>query len=120
MLHGPGTTMTCAITLLLSCSLLADAPVRPSALVDLELVLAADASHSMSRAGRRLERAAYAQAFRTADLVEAASSGAQRRIAVTLIEWSGKDEQTVVVPWTIVGDDISARAFADAIEAAPL
>lgn len=112
--------MACAVSLLLSCSLLAGSSSQPSTTVDLELVLASDASLSMNTTGRQLERAGYAQAFRTADVVEAVSSGAHHRIAVTLVEWSGQAEQTVVVPWTIVGDKASAEAFAGAIETAPL
>jgi hypothetical protein len=112
--------MACAVGLLLICSLLASSPSRPSTSVDLELVLASDASLSMNRPGRQLERAGYARAFRDGDVVAAIGSGAQRRIAVTLIEWSGQAEQTIVVPWTIVGDKASAEAFSEAIEAAPL
>src|SRR5690349_8498585 len=112
--------MACVVSLLLSCSLLASASLQAGATVDLELVLASDASLSISTAGRQLERRGHAQAFRTSDVIAAVTSGALRRIAVTLIEWSGQAEQTIVVPWTIIGDEASARAFSDAIEAAPL
>jgi hypothetical protein len=101
--------MACLLGLLVSCSLLAGVPSVPSESVDLELVLAIDAHLSMNRIGRHFEREGYAQAFRTADVIAAVGSGARRRIAVALIEWSGQAEQTVVVPWSIIGDEESAE-----------
>jgi hypothetical protein len=112
--------MACTVGLLLSCSLMTSSPAPPTSSVDLELVLAVDASVSMNRSGRRFERDGYVQAFETADVVAAVRSGPLGRIAVTLVEWSGADDQSIVVPWTILSDETSAAAFADAIDRAPL
>ena len=36
------------------------------------------------------------------------------RVAVTYVEWAGDDMQEVVVPWTVLDGDASAKAFAAA------
>jgi hypothetical protein len=112
--------MACTTGLLLTCSLLIGTPTEPARAVDLELVMAVDASHSMSFSGRRFEREGYAQAFRSPDVIAAILSGPRHLVAVTLVEWSGQADQTIVVPWTIIGDRADAEAFAGAIEEAPL
>lgn len=41
------------------------------------------------------------------------------RIAVVYVEWSGADEQTVVVTWTVVDGAEAARSFADTLGRKP-
>jgi hypothetical protein len=36
-----------------------------------------------------------------------------------MVQWTGPSLQTLAVPWTLIKDEASANAFADAIEAAP-
>ena len=45
--------------------------------------------------------------------------GKHHAIAVTFVEWSGADEQKVVVDWTVIHDGEAAAAMASAIMAAP-
>ena len=87
--------------------------------VDVQLVLAADVSRSMTIDERLLQRNGYAAAFRHPELVSAVLSGARGRIAVTYVEWAGSTEQSIVVPWTIVSDSASAEWFAHRLDVGP-
>jgi hypothetical protein len=83
--------------------------------VDLALVLSIDASRSVSNARHALQRSGLAAAFESAAVIEAIGGGDRHAIAVTLVEWSGPNEQTQLVDWTILSDAASAYAFAEAI-----
>jgi hypothetical protein len=94
-------------------------PARAQAAVDLELVLAVDASGSVSHERFVLQQQGYVAAFRDPRLLQAVRSGAQARIAVTMVQWTGPVMQVQAVPWTLISDEASMQAFADAIEKAP-
>jgi hypothetical protein len=87
--------------------------------VDLNLVLAVDASGSVSAHRFDLQKRGYSAAFRDAQVIKAIRSGEHRSIAVTVLQWTGYTLQAIAVPWTLVRDDASARALADAIDATP-
>lgn len=87
--------------------------------VDLRLVLAVDASGSVNDVRFELQKRGYSAAFRNARVLNAITSGSQRAIAVTMMQWTGPAMQVQVVPWTLVGDEASMHAFAGAIDAAP-
>lgn len=65
--------------------------------VDLLLVLATDVSNSVDEAGFQFQRKGYVAAITSPFVIEAIQSGPLRRIAVCYIEWSGVDEQKLVV-----------------------
>jgi len=94
-------------------------PVRAQTAVDVELVLAVDASGSVSQERFVLQQRGYAAAFRDARLLQAIRSGAARSIAVTMTQWTGPAMQIQVVPWARIADEASMLAFAEAIEKAP-
>jgi hypothetical protein len=87
--------------------------------VDVALVLAADVSRSITTDEFQLQRQGYAKAIADPDVVRAIQAGANGAIALTFIEWAGGEEQQVVVDWQIVHDPASAKAFTDALLAAP-
>lgn len=87
--------------------------------VDLQLVLAVDASGSVSNDRFILQQHGYSAAFRNPRLLEAIRSGTTRRIAVTMTQWTGYDQQMQVVPWREIRDAASMLEFADAIDEAP-
>jgi hypothetical protein len=88
--------------------------------VDLELVLLADATGSIDEAEIRLQRQGYADAMLDPEVLFAiANGGADGRIVVTYVEWAGAASQDVVVDWMVVDGEESARAFGDALLAAP-
>jgi hypothetical protein len=86
---------------------------RAAEQVDLLLVLAADISHSVDEVKFQLQRSGYAAAFSDPRVIEAIRSGPNGRIAVAFVEWSGPLSQKVVIDWTVIGDDKTARLFGD-------
>lgn len=87
--------------------------------VDLQLVLAVDASGSVDQVRFELQKRGYVAAFRHARVLQAVRSGPNRAIAVTMVQWTGPMLQVQVVGWTLIGDEETAVAFSDAIERAP-
>lgn len=87
--------------------------------VDLRLVLAVDASGSVNETRFELQKQGYAAAFRNPRVLRAIQSGPNRKIALTMAQWTGPALQVQVTPWTVVGDAASMQAYAAAIEAAP-
>ena len=87
--------------------------------VDLKLVLAVDASGSVNETRFELQKRGYSAAFRHPSVLRAIQSGANARIAVTMVQWTGPALQVQVVPWTVVGDEASMHGFAAMIDAAP-
>jgi hypothetical protein len=88
--------------------------------VDLALVIAVDVSTSMDVDEQKLQREGYVAAFRHSDVIQAITSGARGRIAVTYIEWAGPGAHAVIVPWTDIADRADAGTFAAQLAAAPL
>jgi hypothetical protein len=87
--------------------------------VDLLLVLAADVSNSMEEQKFQLQRAGYAAAFSNPRVMDAIHAGPSGRIAVAFVEWSSIHQQKIVIDWTVIGNDETARAFGDRILEAP-
>jgi hypothetical protein len=83
------------------------------------LVLAADVSRSIDDGEFELQRKGYATAMTDPRVLRAIVSGNHHAIAVTFIEWSGGQDQKVVVDWSVVRDEEGAGGVAAAIEAAP-
>jgi hypothetical protein len=90
-------------------------PARAQVNVDLQLVLAVDASGSVNDARFELQKRGYAAAFRDPQVIKAIMSGGEQSIAVTMMQWTGPFMHVQVVPWTLIKDAASARAFGDAI-----
>lgn len=93
------------------------APAAAQDAVDLELVLAVDASGSVDAREFALQKDGLASAFRDPEVIAALKGYAPGGIAVALMQWSGRHQQKLAVDWTRLNDEASALAFADAIEA---
>ncbi|HEY7084042.1 MAG TPA: DUF1194 domain-containing protein [Hyphomicrobiaceae bacterium] len=106
----------CALLMALAMSAV---PAAAQTAVDLQLVLAVDASGSVSEERFELQKRGYIAAFRSPQLARAISSGPARAIAVTMVQWTGPRLQVQVVPWMIVSDELSMERLAVAIAAAP-
>jgi hypothetical protein len=98
---------------------LAPSPARAGEQVDLLLVLAADVSRSVDAPKFQLQREGYAAAISDARVLDAIRSGARGRIAICFVEWSGFAAQRVVIGWSVVKDEQSAREFGDRLVEAP-
>jgi hypothetical protein len=97
---------------------LLSAPARAAG-VDLIVVLAADVSRSVDDGEFELQRKGYAAALtdpRVLHAIHATKSGA---IGVSFIEWSGEDDQQVVLPWTEIRDEENGGGAAATILKAP-
>lgn len=88
--------------------------------VDLALVLAVDVSLSIDEGEKGLQRVGYIDAWRNKKVADAVKAGPIGKIAVTFVEWSSPYSQAVVIPWRIIEDAASAKAFADELEKAPI
>jgi hypothetical protein len=80
--------------------------------VQLELILAVDASLSVSNEEFALQLHGLAAAFRNKTVVAAIRSAGDQGIAVMLLQWSDRAQQAVSVDWTLVRDARSASVFA--------
>ena len=90
-------------------------PASAGESVDLELVLLVDASRSIDDGELRFQREGYAVAITHPEVLGAISHGFLRRIAVVFVEWADETSQEVVVPWTVIDGEDSARRFAKAM-----
>jgi hypothetical protein len=98
---------------------MAGLPAHAAEEADLLLVLAADVSRSVDHEKFQLQREGYAAAISDRRVLDAIASGANRRIAICFVEWSGVGAQKLVIDWTLIGDSVSARQFGDQILEAP-
>jgi hypothetical protein len=94
-------------------------PLSAEVPVDLELVLAVDASRSVDEEEFALQRRGYVAALTHPDVLRAILSGPFRAVAVAYVEWSGAGEQATLVDWAVIRDAESARRFAAQLASAP-
>jgi hypothetical protein len=80
--------------------------------VDLALVLAVDCSSSVIPSEFQIQMEGIAAALRHPSLYTAIAAGKHRRIALTLVLWSGADSQAVAVPWRVVETNADLDAAA--------
>ena len=106
-----------ALALLLAAGGTVDA--QQNVAVDLELVLAVDASSSVSDEEFDLQMKGLADAFRHDAVLAAIRATGDLGIAVTLIQWSDNLSQSTAVDWARISSAESAQAFGEEIEKAP-
>ena len=87
--------------------------------VDLLLALVTDVSRSIDDQEYALQKNGYVAAFADARVLAAIKGGALGAIAVNYIEFASAHEVRTVIGWTIIRDEASARAFGEAVKAAP-
>ncbi|APG08931.1 hypothetical protein BKD09_11375 [Bradyrhizobium japonicum] len=88
--------------------------------VDVELVLAVDVSYSMDPGELLLQREGYAEAIVSNEFLQALKAGPNRRLALIYVEWSGPNDQKIIVPWRLIDSRESAAAVAAEIAKAPV
>jgi Protein of unknown function (DUF1194) len=88
-----------------------DALPQPQTNVAIELVLALDASASMTNADFALQVGGIVQAFRD-PLVHRAIERAPQGVAIAIMQWGGPDESAVVLPFRRVASRDDSNAFA--------
>ncbi len=83
-----------------------------SSKVDLELLIAMDVSHSVTKEEHAAQIDGVALAFEHSRLINSIRNLPTGRAAVALMLWAGPKNQLLAVPWTLITDETSARQFA--------
>ncbi len=83
------------------------------------VVLAMDASGSLSDRRLMLQREGHARALSSPEVLDALAPAQHGGAAFTALEWSSQDRQDQLVPWTIIRDRADAERFGTALMAAP-
>ncbi|MGF1609280.1 MAG: DUF1194 domain-containing protein [Kiloniellales bacterium] len=91
---------------------------RNAAPVELALVLLTDVSNSIDSSEYEMVKAGYHAAFSDPEII-AAVSNSPGGVAVAYVEFSDADRVVLVRGWDLLTDDISSRAFGEAVAAAP-
>lgn len=83
--------------------------------VDVALVLAVDASGSITPDEFRLQKEGIAAAVTNAEVLGVITGGRHGRIAIAYVEWGGPGNATIGVDWMMVGNRLQADSFAAAL-----
>jgi hypothetical protein len=94
-------------------------PAAAGQSVDLQLVLAVDASGSVDETEYALQLKGIAAGFRDRAVRKAIKEGAEGRIAVNLITWAEHQVPKDQTGWMVIGGDAEAESFALLVEALP-
>jgi Protein of unknown function (DUF1194) len=114
---GTGTRL---LVLVIAIAVLISSPVaRAAEEVDLLLVLSSDVSRSIDAPKFKLQRDGYAAAIVNPRVIQAIRSGALGKIAISFVEWSGVGAQKIVIDWTVIRDEATARDFSAQVIEAP-
>jgi hypothetical protein len=81
----------------------------------LALVLGMDISSSVDPLEDALQRGGLARALRSPEVVDAILSTSDRPVALAMFEWSGRIQQDIVVPWTMLTDEAAILAVSEQI-----
>lgn len=87
--------------------------------VDLQLVLAVDASASINRDLLDFQLRGHAAAFRHPAVARAIQDGPRRRIAVMLAQFAGPESLTTLIPWRELADEADCKDFASTVDGVP-
>jgi hypothetical protein len=83
--------------------------------VDLQLVLAVDASGSVNDEEYRLQLNGIAQAFMDPEIIEAIGDGPLGRIGVALVVWAESKRSKARTAWHVINSAEDARTFASVV-----
>lgn len=87
--------------------------------VDLALVFAVDVSSSVDAGDYKLQMDGIAAALRKPLTLQYVQSGAQQKIAISLVQWSTAKKQAVTLKWQILSNGSSIEGAAHSIETTP-
>ena len=88
--------------------------------VDVALVLAVDVSESIDSEEAKLQRQGYIDAIANSGIIHAIAKGKHGRIAVAYFEWADAANHSLIVDWTTIQDEASARAFGARLQQAKI
>lgn len=87
--------------------------------VDASVVFCNDVSGSINSEEFTIIREGHAQTITSDRILASIKNGYHQKIAVIYVEWSGRNEQKVLIPWTVIGSRESAEIFAEKIRTEP-
>src|SRR5229473_6028057 len=116
---GMGTATRLLVFVIATAVLVGSPIARAAEEVDLLLVLSSDVSRSVDARKFKLQRDGYAAAIVNPRVIQAIRSGALGKIAISFVEWSGVGAQKIVIDWTIIRDEATARDFSAQVIEAP-
>jgi Ca-activated chloride channel family protein len=108
----PAPTFVLAIVLATSLALTALPGTGRAAGCKLALVLALDISSSVNNREYNIQLQGLARAFRTPEVIEAILTPPGAGIAAIVYEWSGYNQQDLVIPWTMLDSEAAIRDVA--------
>jgi hypothetical protein len=94
-------------------------PARAQTVVDLQLVLAVDASRSVNAYRFELQKRGYVAALRNPRVLGAILSGPTQSISLSMMQWTGPFLQVEVLPWALLKDEATVNTAARVIETTP-
>ena len=94
-------------------------PALADEIVDLELVLAIDASSSVDDSEWELQRQGYAAAFRDPEIQAAVTSGPNKRVAIAVVVWADATVPRWESDWFVVSDPGGSGILASFMAALP-
>jgi uncharacterized protein DUF1194 len=116
----PMGTATRLLVFVIATAVLVGSPVaRAAEEVDRLLVLSSDVSRSIEAPKFKLQRDGYAAAIVNPRVIQAIRSGVLGKIAISFVEWSGHGQQKIVIDWTVIRDEATAKDFSAQIIDAP-
>jgi hypothetical protein len=86
-------------------ALLGQSQIGHATVCKLALVLAMDISSSVNQREYDIQLQGLAQAFRTPEVIDAILTPKGVGIAVIVYEWSGYNQQDIVIPWTMLDNE---------------
>src|SRR5258705_7420181 len=105
-------TATRLLVFVIATAVLVGSPVaRAAEEVDRLLVLSSDVSRSIEAPKFKLQRDCYAAAIVNPRVIQAIRSGVLGKIAISFLEWSGHGQQKIVIDWTVIRDEATAKDF---------
>jgi hypothetical protein len=110
------TMMVVVLTLIFQLVLLPHKVQAQAPTVDIEIVLAVDASGSVDRHELKLQLDGIAAAFRDPQIIQAISAGPFQKIYVSALIWSDATYQKHPTDWFIVESTQSGEKFAATVE----
>lgn len=85
-------------------------------IVDVELILALDCSYSVDDKEYRLQTYGIAQALRNPEIIRAIRAGPYQSIAISIVQWSNENSQTLALPWYRINNEQSAHNLANLVQ----
>jgi hypothetical protein len=114
-----GTATRLLVFVIATAVLVGSSAARAADEVDLLLVLSSDVSRSIDAPKFKLQRDGYAAAIANPRVIQAIRSGARGKIAISFVEWSGAKQQEIIIDWTVIRDEATAKDFSAQIIKAP-